>query len=84
MKNLAVKKNKRKLKGAVVSDKMMKTRVVSVERLVKHPKYLKYYRATTKFKADDPNNQYKTGDKVIIEETRPLSKDKRWKIISKL
>ena len=84
MKNLAVKKNKRKLKGAVVSDKMMKTRVVSVERLVKHPKYLKYYRATTKFKADDPNNQYKTGDEVIIEETRPLSKDKRWKIISKL
>ncbi len=74
---------KRKIAGVVVSDKMMKTRVVAVSRLKKHPKYLKYYHVTTKFKAHDEENAYKTGDKVVIEETRPMSKEKRWKIISK-
>jgi small subunit ribosomal protein S17 len=73
----------RKLIGTVVSDKMQKTRVIAVERLKKHPKYVTYYRVTTKFKAHDENNEYKTGDKVTIEETRPLSKDKRWRIIGK-
>ena len=58
--------------------------MVAVERLKKHPKYLTYYRVTTKFKAHDENNEYKTGDKVMIEETRPLSKDKRWEIINKI
>jgi small subunit ribosomal protein S17 len=75
---------KRKIVGVVVSDKMMKTRVVAVARLKKHPKYLKYYHVTTKFKAHDENNEYKTGDKVTIEEARPMSKEKRWTIINKI
>ena len=74
----------RKIIGVVVSDKMMKTRVVAVASLKKHPKYLKYYKVTTKFKAHDENNEYKTGDKVTIEESRPLSREKRWKIINKI
>jgi small subunit ribosomal protein S17 len=79
-------KNKkiRKIIGTVVSDKMMKTRVVAVASLKKHPKYLKYYKVTTKFKAHDENNEYKTGDKVTIEECRPLSREKRWRIINKI
>ncbi|HUZ93099.1 MAG TPA: 30S ribosomal protein S17 [Candidatus Paceibacterota bacterium] len=75
--------NKRKLTGTVVSDKMQKTRVVLVARMKKHPKYLKYYKVTTKFKAHDEENQYHAGDKVVIEETRPMSKDKRWIIVRK-
>lgn len=63
---------------------MNKTRVVEITRLKKHPRYKKYYRVTNKFKAHDENNEYKTGDKVIIEETRPMSKEKRWIILSKL
>jgi len=74
---------KRKLEGVVVSDKMNKTRVVAVNRLKKHPRYKKYYKVTARFKAHDENNEYKTGDKVAIEETKPLSKEKRWRIISK-
>ena len=77
-------KKKRKIIGVVVSDKMTKTRVVAVSRLKKHPKYLKYYHVTTKFKAHDENNEYKTGDKVTIEEARPMSKEKRWRIINKI
>jgi small subunit ribosomal protein S17 len=73
----------RKIVGTVVSDKMTKTRVVSVDRLKKHPKYQKYYRVTSRFKAHDEANEYKAGDKVVIEESRPLSKDKRWKITGK-
>lgn len=74
---------KRTLQGTIISDKMDKTRVVAVSRLKKHPRYKKYYRITQKFKAHDEKNEYKTGDKVVIEETRPLSKEKRWRIISK-
>lgn len=77
-------KKTRKIVGTVVSDKMSKTRVVSVDRLKKHPKYQTYYRVTSKFKAHDEANEYKTGDKVTIEETRPISKDKRWKITGKI
>jgi small subunit ribosomal protein S17 len=73
----------RRLQGIIVSDKMNKTRVVAVTRFKKHPRYLKYYKVTKKFKAHDEKNEYKLGDKVIIEETRPLSKEKRWKIIAK-
>ncbi|MEK7659477.1 MAG: 30S ribosomal protein S17 [Patescibacteria group bacterium] len=76
-------KKKRKLKGLVVSDKMEKTIVVSVIRLKKHPKYKKYFKVTRKFKAHDENNEYHMADKVVIEETRPLSKDKRWVVIGK-
>jgi len=73
----------RKITGVVVSDKMTKTRVIAVSRLKKHPRYLKYQTLTTRFKAHDEKNEYHTGDKVVIEETRPLSKDKRWKIVGK-
>lgn len=65
----------------VVSDKMAKTVVVSVVRLKKHSKYKKYFKVTRKFKAHDESNQYHVGDAVLIEETRPLSKDKRWRVI---
>ena len=74
----------RQLQGIIVSDKMNKTKVVAVTRLKKHPRYKKYYKETNKFKAHDEKNEYKTGEKVIIEETRPLSKEKCWKIIGKI
>lgn len=66
--------------GIVVSDKMDKTVVVKVDRLVKHPVYNKYIRKTAKYKAHDELNTCKTGDRVLIVETRPLSKDKNWKV----
>ncbi len=72
--------NKRKLEGVVTSDRMQKTRVVAVSRLKKHPKYLKYYKVTATFKVHDENNESHIGDTVIIEETRPMSKEKRWKL----
>jgi len=70
--------------GVVVSDAMAKTRVVAVKHSKKHPKYLKYYEVVKKFKTHDENNEYKNGDAVVIEETRPLSREKRWKIIQKI
>jgi small subunit ribosomal protein S17 len=74
--------NKRKTKvGRVVSDKMDKTIVVSVERLARHPLYKRVIRLTTKFKAHDELNDAHTGDTVQIEESRPLSATKRWKLI---
>ena len=73
----------RKLSGTVVSDKMQKTVVVAVSHEKKHPKYLKYFTKTNKFKAHDEKNEYHTGDKVIIQETRPLSKYKRWIVVGK-
>ena len=76
------KKTKGKiLVGKVVSDKMDKTVVVEVERIKEHPKYKKRYKVRKKYKAHDEKNQYKVGDKVIIQETRPISKHKRWKVI---
>lgn len=77
-------KKTRRLEGIVVSDKMNKTRVVAVSWFKQHRKYLKRFRVTSRFKAHDENNGYKTGDKVIIEQTRPLSKSKRWRIIKKI
>jgi len=70
------------LKGVVVSDKMDKTVVVSVSRFVKHPLYGKFYKVSKKYKAHDEENVYKTGDKVEIVETRPISKDKRFKVVT--
>lgn len=67
--------------GKVVSDKMEKTIVVAVETFVKHPLYNKRVKKTTKFKAHDEQNQSKIGDVVKIMETRPLSKDKRWRLV---
>lgn len=75
---------KRRLEGIVVSDKMQKTVVVNVTRFKKHPKYLKYYKVSRRFKAHDEASAYKTGDKVLIEETRPLSKEKRWKVVARI
>lgn len=67
--------------GKVVSDKMDKTVVVSVEVTVRHPLYNKSITQTKKFKAHDENNEARTGDSVVIMETRPLSKDKRWRVV---
>lgn len=72
--------NKRQLTGIVVSDKMDKTIVVQVERLVKHRLYHKYIRRRSKFAAHDAENQCGIGDKVIITEARPLSRTKRWRV----
>jgi small subunit ribosomal protein S17 len=67
--------------GKVVSDKMDKTIVVAIETSVKHPLYKKIVKRTNKLKAHDENNECKTGDKVKVMETRPLSKDKRWRLV---
>ena len=75
-------RNSRKTRvGMVVSDKMQKTVVVSIERRVQHPVYGKMVRRTKKLKAHDEQNEAKTGDTVRIMETRPLSKDKRWRVV---
>ena len=66
--------------GVVVSDKMDKTVVVAVHRLVKHPRYGKYVKRRTHFKAHDETNDCSVGDRVVIAETRPLSRDKRWRV----
>ena len=71
---------KRSRVGYVVSDKMDKTVVVSVETHVSHPLYKKYIKRTKKFKAHDENNECRIGDRVKIMETRPLSKEKRWRV----
>jgi small subunit ribosomal protein S17 len=74
--------NKRKTKaGRVVSDKMDKAIVVSVERLARHPLYKRVIRLTTKFKAHDETNEARVGDTVLIEESRPLSATKRWRLV---
>ena len=75
--------NGKVLKGVVVSDKMNKTIVVSVSRFVKHPLYGKYYKVSKKYKAHDEGNVYKIGDAVEIIETKPISKDKRFKVVVK-
>ncbi|MBS6447823.1 MAG: 30S ribosomal protein S17 [Clostridiales bacterium] len=77
-----VERNLRKTRvGRVVSDKMDKTIVVAIEDNVKHPVYGKVIKRTVKFKAHDENNECGIGDKVMIMETRPLSKDKRWRLV---
>lgn len=73
--------NRKVRKGRVVSDKMDKTIVVAIETLVSHPLYGKSLKRTTKFKAHDENNECGIGDTVKIMETRPLSKDKRWRLV---
>lgn len=74
------KRNKR-LEGVVVSNKMAKTVVVLVERLKLSPKYKKYHKVSKRFKAHDEKGEYRLGDRVAIEETRPLSRDKKWRVI---
>lgn len=77
-------KNRRKRKerfGVVTSDKMQKTIIVRVSRLAKHFKYSKTIKKFNKFKAHDEKNEAKVGDKVLISETKPISKDKRWRLV---
>lgn len=73
---------KRVLKGTVVSDKMKDTVVVQVTRVKTHPIYHKQYKASSKFMAHDEKGSAKVGDEVQIEETRPISKNKRWKVVN--
>ncbi len=73
----------RRFVGEVVSDKMAKTIVVKVESVKIHPKYQKRYTVSKKYKVHDETNQYKVGDKVSFVECRPLSRDKRWRVLSK-
>lgn len=70
--------------GKVVSNKMDKTIVVAIEYKVKHPLYKKVIKSTYKLKAHDENNECNIGDKVLVMETRPLSKDKRWRLVEVL
>jgi small subunit ribosomal protein S17 len=73
--------NRRTLQGRVVSDKMDKTIVVEVQRLVKHPRYRKYVTRRKSYKAHDEANTFKVGDMVTIQESRPISRDKRWIVL---
>ena len=76
-----MERNSRKTRtGTVVSDKMDKTVVVAIQDNVRHPLYKKIVKRTKKFKAHDENNECKTGDRVLIVETRPISRDKRWRV----
>ncbi|MDP2927111.1 MAG: 30S ribosomal protein S17 [bacterium] len=76
--------SRRQLTGIVISNKMQKTIVVEVERQKVYPKYQARFRVSKKYKAHDEKGEYKTGDRVVIEETRPMSKDKRWRAIKKI
>ena len=73
--------NRKTITGTVVSDKMDKTIVVAVNTFVTHPLYKKQIKKTTKFKAHDENNECNAGDKVLIMETKPLSREKRWRLV---
>jgi small subunit ribosomal protein S17 len=75
---------KKQLTGIVVKDKMAKTVVVKVEHLKEHPKYRRRFRVHERYKAHDEKGEYHVGDKVVIEETRPLSKEKKWRVIQKI
>ncbi len=72
---------KREIEGKVVSDKMQKTVVVEIQSQVKHPRFKKYYTVRKKYKAHDEKNECKIGDIVVIRESRPLSRDKRWAVV---
>jgi small subunit ribosomal protein S17 len=76
--------DRKTLVGTVVSDKMEKTVVVQVERLTLHPKFKKYVRRRKKYKAHDERRECRVGDRVLIMESRPLSKDKRWRVLKTL
>ena len=77
-------KKGRFLKGVVFGDKMDKTITVLTDRYKKHSKYKKRYKVSKKYKVHDENNEYKKGDKVIIQECRPISKEKQWKVVNKV
>jgi len=75
---------KKKLQGIVVSDKMNKTVVVEVERIKEHPKYKRRYKSHKRYKVHDEKQEYHIGDVVLIEETKPMSKDKNWIVLKKI
>jgi len=75
---------KKQLTGNIISNKMQKTVVVRVERLKEHPKYKRRFRVHKNYKAHVYEGEYLVGDKVVIEECRPISKDKKWKVVKKL
>lgn len=75
---------KRQLIGTIVSNKMQKTVVVEVERIKEHPKYKRRFKVHKKYKAHAEKELYQVGDRVIIEECRPISKDKKWRVIRKV
>lgn len=76
--------SKKQLQGIVVSDKMQKTVVVSVERIKEHPKYKRRFKTHKKYKAHNENKDYQVGDRVVIEEIKPMSKDKKWQVLKKI
>lgn len=76
--------SRRQLRGKIISKKMEKTAVVEVEGVKEHPKYKRRYRVHKNYKAQDEKGEYKVGERVVIEECRPLSRDKRWKVIKKI
>lgn len=79
-----IRGRRKEREGLVISDKMDKTVVVAVKRLVRHPFYKKVIKKTTKFKAHDEGNACKVGDRIRMVEVRPLSKDKRWRVVEVL
>lgn len=81
---MKTKASKKQLKGVVVSSKMAKTVVVAATNLKQHPIYKKRYKVTKRFKAHDEKNEYRVGDAVFIQECRPLSRDKRWRVVGKI
>lgn len=82
MENNTIQKiNHKQFEGMVVSDKMDKTIVVVVNRIKEHPRYKKRIKVTTRLKAHDENKEAHIGDYVLIEETKPISKDKRWRLV---
>lgn len=81
---MVTSKSSKILKGVVVSDKMAKTVVVKVDRYKKHPRYKRFYRSSKKYKAHDEKGEFHTGDKVVIKEVKPISKDKHFVVIEKI
>ncbi|MDO8435773.1 MAG: 30S ribosomal protein S17 [bacterium] len=75
---------KKRLTGTITSAKMQKTIVVRVERIKEHPKYKRRYKTHKKYKADTSGVEYNIGDRVVIEECKPISKDKKWRVIRKI
>ncbi len=78
------KNRKKTLRGAVVSDRMQKTLIVAVTRLKFHPKYKKQYKVTTRYKVHNEKGEFKIGDRVVIQECRPISKEKKWRVVGKV
>lgn len=84
MSQLASLGHRRQLSGIVVSDKMTKTVIVRIDRVLTHRKYGKQYAVSRRLSADDATGQYHVGDRVLIEETRPMSRTKRWRVLRTL